>query len=391
MFGGLGIVLLAALYLPMTLLAPLSPARAHAVVTAVPENPVVELTWPGFGASAIGAVGFPGVLASTDPTTTRTIASITKIVTSLVVLGEKPLAEGSDGPTITMTAADTALYHSFTARNGEVKPVRIGLALTERQLLEVVLVASANNYAQSMATWAFGSEEAFLSAAATWLADHGLTNTTLMDSTGMNPHNTSTTTDLIELGKLAIADPIISSIVSQKSVTLPYIGTIDNTNELLGIGGVNGIKTGTLPEAGSCLLFASEVDVEGHTVTIIGVVLGGPDHQTLDAAIRTLLASAETGFRELPLVSKGEVFYTYSTPWEQRARAVASKDASALVWAGTPITRTSAASEVRDGSPGDTVGKVTVNVGETTVLVPLTLDAGVSDPGPWWRLLHPFG
>lgn len=389
--GGLGLVLLTAAYLPLTLLAPLPPANAVAVTTTQPTNPSVELTWPGFGSSAVGAVGFSGILASNGPTTPRPIASISKIVTSLVVLEKKPLATGSTGPTITMTTADSALYHSFLARNGEVRPVWPGLTLTQRQLLEVVLIASANNYAESMAIWAYGSEEAFLSAAATWLSDHGLHDTTLKDPTGMNPGNTSTTKDLVALGKLALANPVISAIVSTKSVTLPHIGKVKNTNKLLGIVGVEGIKTGTLTAAGACLLFASEVDVDGTPVTIVGVVLGAPNHPALDATVPPLLASVTAGFHQLQLVSAGEAFYNYSTPWEQNARAVASRDSSALVWAGSTVTRTTRASDVRHGSPGDQVGAITVKVGDTTTTVPLDLDATIADPGPWWRLTHPFG
>lgn len=395
-FGGLGLGLLLALYLPLTLLAPLPSASAVPVSTTAATNAEIDLAWPTFGSSAIGAVGFPGILASHGSQKPRTIASITKIITSLVVLSKKPLdtdssGVASDGPTITMTAADTANYHSYLARNGEVKPVTIGLTLTERQLLQVVLIASANNYAETMATWAFGSNSAFLTAATAWLEAKGLTHTSLSDATGMNPANKSTTTDLVALGKIALADPVVSSIVSMKSVTLPYIGTIVNTNKLLGTSGVTGIKTGTLPEAGSCLLFASKIHIDGHDVTIVGVVLGGPDHPTLDAAIRRLLASATPGFRVLPVVAAGEEFFRYSTPWGQSASAVAQKDASTLTWAGTPVSVSARADPVRDGRAGDRVGLVSVIVGATTVTVPLTLDAAVTDPGPWWRLVHPFG
>lgn len=390
-FGALGTFLLAAFYLPMSLLAPLPPASATAVAASVADNPGVELDWPEFGASAVGAVGFPGVLASTDPDSPHPIASITKIITSLVVLEEKPLSDGEPGPTITMTSADVALYGSFIARNGEVRPVWAGLALSQRQVMEIVLIASANNYAQTLATWAFGSEAAFVDAANTWLDNNGLSGTSISDSTGMNPANVSTTTDLIALGKLAMADPTVSAIVAMPSAAIPHLGTIENTNELVGVGGVTGIKTGTLPEAGSCLLFASTIHAGGRDVTIVGVVLGGPDHSTLNAAIRSLIASAAPGFRELPLASAGEAFYTYETGWGQRARAVAARDVSTLVWAGTPIAVSPNAREVRDGKPGDTVGEVVVRVGDTRVAVPLVLDAEVSDPGPWWRLTHPFG
>lgn len=390
-FGGLGIILASAFYLPMTLLAPLPATQAAVITPSAPENPAVELDWPGYGASAVGAIGFPEVLATGGSQKPRTIASITKIITSLIVLSKKPIAEGTNGPTLTMTAADAALYGSYLARNGEVKAVRAGLELSERQVLQVVLIASANNYAESLSTWAFGSQKAFLKAAANWLASKGLTSTTLQDSSGMNPGNTSTTRDLIELAKLALADPVVSKIVSTKSVTLPYIGTVTNTNALLGVGGINGIKTGTLPEAGACLLFSSTLTVGEHSVTLVGVILGGSDHPTLDAAVRKLLASAKAGFRELPLVSAGEPFYSYSTPWEQSAQAVATKDESVLTWAGTDVSVRSTSQPVRDGGVGQKVGSVTYTVGTSVVTVPLALDGVLGDPGPWWRLTHPFG
>lgn len=398
-FGTLGILLLGLGYLPLALLAPLAPTAATAIATTTPENPPVELAWPAYGASAIGAVGFPGVLATGGSTQRHTIASITKIVTSLVSLEAKPLGDGEDGPTITLTSADAALYHKYFAQRGKVEPVRAGLQLTERQLLTVTLVSSANNYAESLATWAFGSEEAFLTAARTWLDAQGLGDTTLLDSTGMNPGNTSTASDLVELGRIALADPVVSSIVRMSTATLPYIGTIENTNELLGIDGINGIKTGTLDEAGACLLFSASIPITGsageeHSVEVVGVILGGPghdDHDVLNLAVRALLASAANGFREVPLATAGEAYYRYSTPWEQSARAVAAKDESIFVWAGTAISQQAVVRPVLTGSAGETIGSVTFTIADRTVTVPLALDGALEDPGPWWRLAHPFG
>lgn len=390
-FGAAGVLLAGLAYLPLTLLAPLAPATATASVTQTPENPPVELAWPGYGASAIGAVGFPGTLAAGGSTEPRTIASITKVVTSLVVLDAKPLAEGEDGPVVTFTNADAGLYHKYFALGGKVEPVRAGLELTQRQLLTVVLVSSANNYAESLATWAYGSEDAFLAAARTWLDARGLSDTVLLDSTGMNPGNTSTASDLVELARIALADPVVSSIVRMPSASLPYVGTIENTNELLGIDGIDGIKTGTLDEAGACLLFSASITVGEHPVEVVGVILGGPDHPALNVAVRSLLASAIAGFREVTLVEAGEAYYQYSTPWEQSARAVATEDASMLVWAGSAIAERATVSDVRDGKPGQRVGSVTFAVADESVTVPLALDGELGDPGPWWRLTHPFG
>ena len=65
-----------------------------------------------------------------------------------------------------------------------------------------------------------------------------------------------------------------SELVSTQHISIPQVGEIDNTNELLGSGGVRGVKTGTLDEAGACLLFAADYDIAGTTVTVIGVILG---------------------------------------------------------------------------------------------------------------------
>ena len=104
---------------------------------------------------------------------------------------------GSAGPDITFDAADAALYDSYRAQQGTVKPVHAGLVLSQLQLMQVVLVSSANNYADSLARWAFGSRAAFLAATKAWLAAHSLTGTTLLEPTGMNPGNTSTASDLV--------------------------------------------------------------------------------------------------------------------------------------------------------------------------------------------------
>ncbi|MEO6942669.1 MAG: D-alanyl-D-alanine carboxypeptidase, partial [Terrimesophilobacter sp.] len=118
---------------------------------------------------------------------------------------------------------------------------------------------------------------------------------------------------------------------------------------------------------------------------------GGKDHPSLNAAVQKLLSSASSGFRELPLVRAGQAFYNYSTPWEQSAKAVTTKDESLLVWAGTAVTVRSTSGPVRNGRPGQRVGSVTFTSGPSTVTIPLALEGALSDPGPWWRLTHPFG
>lgn len=390
-FGGLGLVLAGAAYLPATLLAPLEKIEPALVTVAAPENPPVELAWPRAGTAAIGAVGFPGVLAQSAETGPHSIASITKVVTSLVVLQERPLAVDEDGPTIVMTEQDVTGYYRQLAENGSAEPVAEGLALTQRQLLEVVLIASANNYAETLARWAFGSQEAFLEAAGAWLDSHGLSSTVLRDATGLDPRNVSTAADIVELGKLALADPVVEAIVSTTSVTLPYVGTIENTNKLLGWKGVDGIKTGTVELDDVCLLFATTLMVGERAIDLVGVVLGSTSHEALEAAVQELLTTAMQGFREIPLVSAGEVFAGYSTEWEDTAAAVAAESASAVVWGGVQVARSVQVDPISTGERGDRVGSLRFTIEGETTTVPLVLDDPLDDPGPWWRLTHPFG
>lgn len=390
-FGAVAVVLTGVGYLAATGLAPV-PAEAAALTqpTALTQ-PAAEPAWPRFGASAIGAVGFPGLLGGSGSPESLPIASVTKIVTALVVLDAKPLAGTDQGPEITFTDTDVDLYYKVIAENGSVAPVVAGMVLSEREALQAMLLPSANNYALSLAVWAFGSEDKYLAAAAAWLEKNGLDDTTVADTSGLSTASRSSTADLVEIGKLAIDDPALASIVALPSATLPVIGAVKNTNKLLGRFGVDGIKTGTTDDAGACLLFSTDVTVGSRTVTLVGVVLGGADHAQVNPAVAALITSAKAGFHEVTLTDKGEAYGTYDTAWGQSSRAVTAKAASVLVWSDTPISGVATARKLSLGAENDTVGSVDFTVGDKTVSVPLVLDQAVSDPGPAWRFSHPGG
>ena len=388
-FGGLAVLLASGIYLPFTLLAPLSANAAEVLPWQAPVTAAAQLDWPSYGASAIGAIGYAGVLGSSGAAEPQSIASITKVVTALVVLEAKPLAPGEQGPEVTTTANDSALFNSYLARNGKVEPVKAGLVLSEYQLLQLTLVASANNYTATLVNWAFGSEEAFLPVARVWLAAHGLNETTLTDATGMNAQNTSTASDLVELGKIALADPIVAELVATQRISISYVGEIDNTNELLGTAGVRGLKTGTLDEAGACLLFAADYQIAGTTVTLVGVILGGDDHPSLNRDVVTLLTAAQSGFREVQLTASGTEYASYSTEWGDASDVVATTNASIVVWADTPITLLVEARPITLERAGAAVGSLHFAVGTQEVEVPLELESEIDDPGAWWRLTHP--
>jgi D-alanyl-D-alanine carboxypeptidase (penicillin-binding protein 5/6) len=214
-----------------------------------------------------------------------------------------------------------------------------------------------------------------------------LNQTTLTDCTGLNPQNTSTPSDLIALGKIALANPIIAPLVQTKSAHLPIVGTIKNTNNLLGVAGIDGIKTGTLTKAS--LLFSSTLQLGGRTITLVGVVLDGPSHPVIDAVISTLVKDARAGFHLVTVARKGQVFAKYRTEWGTTTTAVATKTVTAVVWGGTSVTASVTSKSVGLLAAGTIVGTAAFQTGAQSLSVPLELSKSVADPGGGWRLFHP--
>jgi D-alanyl-D-alanine carboxypeptidase (penicillin-binding protein 5/6) len=320
------------------------------------------------------------------------MASISKLITALVVLDAKPLASADDpGPTITFGKADHALYDKYYVLGATIAAMPTGISMSEHDALETMLVPSASNYAEAIAGWAFGSQSAFRSAANWWLAANGLTGTTMVEPTGIDPRNTSTTSDLIALGKLAMANPVVAQIVSMRALTVPGLDPMPNTNTLLGSNGITGIKTGTLEESGSDLLFSAYLDV-GLTepITAVGVVLGAFSHDSANADVRALLASITAGFHDVPVAEQGQEVGTYTTPWGDSARMVLGESASVFTWSDTPITASMQTTTLTTGADGEEVGSVTWTAGPNTVTVPVVLDGSIRPPDAWWRLTHPF-
>ncbi|MDD9153128.1 D-alanyl-D-alanine carboxypeptidase [Plantibacter flavus] len=398
-FGVLALLIGLFGYSAGALLRPVPAAAAtlessDALTTSLVQQ-TTPVAWPGFGRGAIGAVGFDGVLSSSGEQTPFPIASITKTITSLVVLEAKPLAAGDQGPSITLTDADVGFYYDTIAENGSAAPVVAGSVFTQRQMLEALLLPSANNYSISLAVWAFGSVDAYLDAARAWLDARGLTGTTVTNTSGLGETNVSTPSDLVTIGKLVLADPVLSSIVKEPTAVLPAIGEVENTNALLGQYGVTGMKTGTDDASGACLLFSADLQVEGRTVTVVGVILGADDHTVLNEAVVSLLQSVPAGFHQVQLATAGQSVGSYSTAWDQAAKVVVASDASVLVWQDTPITVESRVRAIDAGAAGSTVGKLSYTVGAgaeggaATIDVPLALDADVAPVTPWWRLTNP--
>jgi serine-type D-Ala-D-Ala carboxypeptidase (penicillin-binding protein 5/6) len=385
-----GIILLVGIGVPVAIVAPVPRASAEVAAEVQRTTEAAKAVFPDFGSSAIGAVGMDGVLATSGPQKPRQIASITKVVTALVVLEAKPIAPGEQGPTITFTQADVDILSAVIAANGSSEPVQAGWTTTERAAIETMLIPSANNYAESLAIWAYGSVPAFLKAADAFLDAHGLDDTTLADTNGLSAGNTSTPSDLVELGRIALDEPVIAAAVKKRTAEEPNVGLLENTNQLLGTHGVDGLKTGTYGVGRANLLFSATVKVGSRKVRLVGVILGAKDHPTLDAHVPALLASTKRSLHDLPLATKGQAFGTYRTSWGGVGKAVAARDVNRLVWGEVAVQRSTRIEPITGGRKGERVGTVQYEVDGRTVTVPLVLDRDVLAAPMWWRLTHPI-
>src|SRR3546814_1493954 len=158
-----------------------------------------------------------------------------------------------------------------------------GSSMSLRDALATMLIPSASNYAEAVSTWAFGSQGAFLGATRSWLAAHNLTGTTIVEPTGINRRNTSTPADLLSIGKLAASHPVIAQIAATPSVSLPGPGVMYTTNDLLGTGGITGLKTGNLGEGTYNLLYTASLDVGAAApLSMTGEMPGGGSRESVD-------------------------------------------------------------------------------------------------------------
>lgn len=370
--------------------AELTPSIANDTLTIT--TPSSSLPWPAYGQGAFGLANGK-VIATHGEQTPVAIASVAKVINALVILDRHPLAAGADGPTITLSDRDVELYSKYIAIDGSVMPVRSGMKLTERQMLQALLLPSANNIADSLALWSLGSMSAYKTYANSYLQKHGLTHTTVGgDASGYLPDSTSTTSDLVKLGALAMSNPALAEIVSQKTAVIPSVGTVRNYNNLLGTNGINGVKTGNNDQNGGVFLGATTAQVNGKTVTLISALSGAPTLSTVLRDSGSLLAAIRTTFAETNIVKQGAVMGSYSQPDGSRVQAVVSANLSQTVLRGDTVTATINLKPISyNTKQGDIVGHVSVTATDISpaVSVPIVLAQTPSKPGITYRLLHP--
>jgi D-alanyl-D-alanine carboxypeptidase (penicillin-binding protein 5/6) len=387
-FGGVSSFLVSLVFLFATASAPLPVA---AMESSFPEDftqAPSTLVLPAVGTHSLYADGF-GVLAQTGSDAQQPIASITKVITALVVLQAKPLSgSGDEGPMIQFTQDDVEYLAQTKAELGSFEELPTSMQMTQRQALTVMMLTSANNYAQTLARWAYGSPEAYLDAANAWLTTQGLTETFVADTSGIDSGSVSTPSNLLSLGSLVLANEALAEIVSTKKADIPGLGEISNSNKLLGEYGVTGIKTGTTVAAGSCLLYSATFDVGKASVTVIGVTLGMQTQVELRDVVTTALQQTQSSFHEVVVTAQNDLVGTASTLWGATTPLVAAESFSTIVFGNTPITTRFVPGDLRDGPAGISAGSLEILVGETLSTVGVVTQSEIPAPGLDWRLSH---
>ncbi len=422
---------------PLARPVPRVAATAAAVVPGAPP----DLPWPAKGQ---GAVAIPS-LRYTDqsgPESPVPVASLTKMTTAVVVLHDHPLPAGSDGPVITVTAADVAEYENELHSDESTIVIRVGETLTERQMLEAMMSQSANDIAYSLAVWDAGSLDAFVVKMNALATSLGAGDTHYVDASGYDPQTVSSASDVLRVAAAGMAIPAFAEIVALPSVTLPLVGTLHNIVTEIGANGVVGIKSGYTSEAGACMVLAANREIQGRDVLVLVAVLGQPTPAPTEPTTTTttapratspgptttttspratgstttttttpqndlpiadpfkyarpttdaLLAATSAAVTAVTVASPGQPVGAVTTTWggvRHPAAVVTSGSAWLPGWPGQRVSSLTRFRDVEAGSPAGTrVGVRLYAIGLQMTAVPLQLAETIPEPSVWWRLDH---
>lgn len=181
-------------------------------------------------------------------------ASLAKMMTALLVLEDGRLER------------TVAVSSGAAAETGTRLGLRAGERLSARDLLTAAVVRSANDACRALADDAAGNEAAFVARMNRRAAGLGLKDTRFRDACGHDlPGQYSTAADLAVLARAVAARPEYLALSRLEKAKISTLGgrsfEFDNTNALIGrYPGALGLKTGTTPEAGTCLAALAERD-----------------------------------------------------------------------------------------------------------------------------------
>lgn len=189
-----------------------------------------------------------------NPTKRVPIASITKLMTAMVVLDGMPDLKAP----VTISEEDVDYLKGSTSR------LRVGATMTRETALLLALMSSENRASHALARHYPGGIPAFLAAMNVKAQALGMRDTRFEDPTGLNSHNVSTANDLAKMVAAAHRYPLIRELSTTPEAIVEINGRdmgFRNTNPLVkNVAWDVGLsKTGYISEAGKCLVMQARV------------------------------------------------------------------------------------------------------------------------------------
>lgn len=212
-----------------------------------------------------------------NPDTLASIASITKLMTTMVVLDVRP----DMNTPIRIDIADMDLIKGTHSR------LKIGMQFSRKELLKLALMSSENRAASALARYYPGGTRAAIAAMNRKAQQLGMTHTTFMDPTGLNSDNVSTARDLVKMVLAARRYTLIHQYTTTANHSVYGIRgrelKFNNTNPLVkNVDWKIGVsKTGYINESGRCLVMQTQIRNRPVVIVLLNSI--GKGTRVLDA------------------------------------------------------------------------------------------------------------
>ena len=324
-------------------------AAAAAPASAAERPPSV----PGARAAIVVDARDGTVMFAKHPDAEGAIASTTKLMTALLALEQAKPSDVFTAPA----------YHAMPAESRI--NLREGERMTVHDLLEALLLESANDAAETLAEGVSGSREAFVEEMNARAADLGLEHTSYANPIGLDEAgNYSSARDLASLARVLMQRPRFARIVDMPEAQLesgarPRV--VDNRNDLISeYPWVSGVKTGYTANAGNVLVGAA--DGPGGA-RVISVVLGEPTEAARNSETLELLRWGLGRFQRVRVLDPRRMVAQSDIEYHDgSARLVPRRGAVLTIRDGQRLLRrTNAPDEVKGPlEAGARVGTVTV-------------------------------
>jgi serine-type D-Ala-D-Ala carboxypeptidase (penicillin-binding protein 5/6) len=316
--------------------------------------------------------GTGDVLASHDSDEQMPIASITKLMTVLVVLDHEKLSDVVKVDPRVTTVGQESIY------------LQAGELMTVRDLIKGALIQSANDAADALALSVAPSFPAFAVLMNAKARQLGLTHSHFVRPDGLDaPGEHSTARDVMSLALDAMKIPFIRQTVATRTATISGGRTLHTWNDVMSIlPGVFGVKTGHTNDAGWCEVAA--IHGQGG-VTVYAVILGSPSEAQRDTDLEALLEHALDDYRVVDAISDARVYAHVGLPYGKLPLALVARSSLLTVArVGVPLQErvVAPATISLPVTAGQVIGNVQVWAG--TKLVgqrPLVAARSVAQPG----------